>query len=337
MDPRAPDTALFSTDAIAPRERFAYWREAVCDVFVQLECERLDHGPFTGAIATRPFGALTLSEVAARPQHVVRSRRQIARAREDDLLVSVQLDGGGTIEQDGHTARLGLGDFCLYDSARPYTLHFAGPFRQLVLQFPRERLTERLGPAEPFAGMGIRRADPVGALASDFLTALGRDSARIPAAAAQRLAGTGLDLLATALATARGASPEPGARRTAALARAKMLTLARLGDAGIEPATVAAALGVTARSLHRLFAGEGTSFMRWVIERRLEACRRDLGDPAQLGRSVSDVALGHGFSDLAHFSRAFRRRFGMAPRDFRAMQRAPTFLRGLQSAPRRGR
>jgi AraC-like DNA-binding protein len=320
MDPRAPETALFSTDAVAPRDRFAYWREAVCDVFVQLECERVGREPFAGAITTRPFGALTLSEVAARPQHVVRSRRQIARAREDDLLVSVQLDGGGTIAQDGHVARLGLGDFCLYDSARPYTLHFEGPFRQLVLQFPRARLIERLGPAEPFAGLCIRREDPVGGLASDFLAALGRDSARIPAAAAQRLAATALDLLATALANARGAVPEPGARRAAALARAKMLALSRLGDPGLEPATVAAALGVAARSLHRLFAAEGTSFMRWVIEQRLEACRRDLADPLQLGRSVSDIALGRGFSDLAHFSRAFRRRFGLPPREFRARE-----------------
>jgi AraC-like DNA-binding protein len=318
MDPQAPDTALFSTDAVAPRDRFAYWREAVCDVFVQLECERVDRDPFAGAITTRPFGALTLSEVASRAQHVVRSRRQIARAREDDLLVSVQLDGGGTIAQDGNVARLGLGDFCLYDSARPYTLHFEGPFRQLVLQFPRARLVERLGRAEPFAGLRIGRVDPVGALASDFLAALGRDSARIPAAAAQRLAGTALDLLATALAGVRGVSPDAGSRRAAALARAKMLTLARLGDSGLEPAMIAAELGVSARGLHRLFAGEGTSFMRWVIEQRLEACRCDLGDPLLLGRSVSDIALGRGFSDLAHFSRAFRRRFGLAPRDFRA-------------------
>jgi len=321
MDPRAHDTALFSTDAVAPRDRFAYWREAVCDVFVQLECERVDREPFAGAIATRPFGALTLSEVAARPQHVIRSRRQIARAREDDLLVSIQLEGGGIIAQDGQVAKLGLGDFCLYDSARPYTLHFNGAFRQLVLQFPRRSLTERLGPAEPFAGIAISRADPVGALASDFLAALGRDSPRIPPAAAERLAGTALDLLATALATARGGAAGPASRRTAALTRAKMLTLARLADTGIEPTTIATALGLAPRSLHRLFAAEGTTFMRWVLEQRLAACQRDLADPTQLGRSVSDIALGHGFSDLSHFSRAFRHRFGLAPRDSRAAAR----------------
>ncbi len=327
MDPRAHGTAVFSTDAVAPGERFAFWREAVCDVFVQLECERVGRAPFAGAITTRPFGAVQLSEVTARPQHVIRSHRQIARAREDDLLVSVQLDGHGTIAQDGRTAALGVGDFCLYDSARPYTLHFDGDFRQLVLQFPRKSLSERLGRPEPFAGIAVARADPVGALASQYLAALGSDSARIPPAAAERLSATALDLLATALATARGAAASAHARRGAALTHAKMLTLARLGDAALEPAAIATALGVATRSLHRMFEAEGATFMRWVLDQRLAASARDLGDPNQAGRSISDIALGHGFSDLAHFSRAFRRRYGAAPRDFRASVAArPTAL-----------
>jgi len=318
MESRAHDTAVFSTEAVAPRERFAFWRDAVCDVFVQLECERLDRSPFTGTIATRPFGAVQLSEVTARPQHVIRSPRQIARAREDDLLVSVQLDGHGTIAQDGRTAALGVGDFCLYDSSRPYTLHFDGAFRQLVLQFPRAKLGERLGRPEPYTGIAIACAEPVGALASTFLAALGRDGARIPQAAAERLSGTALDLLATALATSRGAAASAQARRSAALTQAKMLTLARLGDAALDPTGIAAALGLATRSLHRLFEAEGSSFMRWVLDQRLAAAARDLADLTQAGRSVSDIALSHGFADLAHFSRAFRRRFGAAPRDYRS-------------------
>ncbi|HEY7607678.1 MAG TPA: helix-turn-helix domain-containing protein [Alphaproteobacteria bacterium] len=318
MHPRAHDTALFSTDAVAPGERFAFWREAVCEVFVQLECERLGREPFVGAITTRPFGAVQLSEVAACPQHVVRSRRQIARTREDDLLVSVQLEGHGTIAQDGRTAALAVGDLCLYDSVRPYMLHFDGSFRQLVLQFPRAKLMERLGRPEPFTGIRVARDHPVGALASAFLSGLGRDSAAIPPPAAERLAGTALDLLATALATARGATARAEARRSAALAHAKMLTMARLDDPALEPGAVAVALGVATRSLHRLFEAEGTSFMRWVLEQRLAGCRRDLTDPLQSHRSISDIALGRGFADLSHFSRAFRQRYGAAARDVRA-------------------
>jgi len=318
MANNAHDTALFTTDAVAPRERFAFWREAVCDVFVRLDCERVGGDAFAGSIVTRPFGGMQLSEVASGAQHVRRSRRQIARAREDDLLVSVQLDGAGDIAQDGRDAALGLGDFCLYDSARPYDLMFRGEFRQMVLQFPRRKLAERLGRVESFAGIGISSRDPMGAVVSDFLRTLGRESARIAPAAAERLAETALDLVAAALAAARGAAAGEGARRSATLARAKTLALTRLGDAALTPASLAAALGVAPRSLHRLFADDGQSFMRWVMDRRLDACRRDLADPALGHRSVSDIAFGHGFADLSHFSRAFRRRFAQAPSELRA-------------------
>jgi AraC-like DNA-binding protein len=30
-------------------------------------------------------------------------------------------------------------------------------------------------------------------------------------------------------------------------------------------------------------------------------------------RSVTDAAFAHGFSDLGHFSRSFKRTFGMSP------------------------
>jgi AraC-like DNA-binding protein len=55
-----------------------------------------------------------------------------------------------------------------------------------------------------------------------------------------------------------------------------------------------------------------------IWAQRLEACRRELGDPQQGHRSISDIAFGWGFNDAAHFSRAFRERFGLSPREWRA-------------------
>jgi AraC-like DNA-binding protein len=321
--------AVISTDAVVARERFAYWREAVCDVFVRLDCARLGDrrgdAPFAGTIATRPLGTIQLSDIASLAQHVERTPRLIARAHEDDLLAVLQLEGSGIVRQDGRSATLAVGDFCLFDSVRPYPLHFDGGFRQLVLQFPRAALRERLGRIERYVALAVRSATPAGALTAAYLGALADERCRgLDAPMQERIAATTLDLLATSLAGVEERGAERGTRRAAALARAKMLALARLGDAGLGPAAIAGALGLAPRSLHRLFAGEGTSFMRWVLDQRLAACHRDLADPRQAGRSISDVALGHGFSDLAHFSRAFRRRYGTAPRDVRAgTTRAP--------------
>jgi len=54
-----------------------------------------------------------------------------------------------------------------------------------------------------------------------------------------------------------------------------------------------------------------------VLARRLDGCRAAFDDPRFAGRSITDVALAHGFSNLAHFSRVFRTHTGMSPSEFR--------------------
>jgi AraC-like DNA-binding protein len=57
--------------------------------------------------------------------------------------------------------------------------------------------------------------------------------------------------------------------------------------------------------------------MRYVWNRRLDRCRDDLKKPCASAQRVADIAFRWGFSDLSHFSRAFKARFGMSPRDCR--------------------
>jgi transcriptional regulator GlxA family with amidase domain len=72
------------------------------------------------------------------------------------------------------------------------------------------------------------------------------------------------------------------------------------------------------RHLNRLFAREQTSLMHYVWERRLARCRRDLKDPLMAHRPIGDIALSAGFKDLAHFSRAYRARYGRSASEDRA-------------------
>ena len=57
--------------------------------------------------------------------------------------------------------------------------------------------------------------------------------------------------------------------------------------------------------------------MRWVWTERLKKIAKELGNPALSHLSVSSIAFDWGFSDAAHFSRAFKAAFGMTPRNFR--------------------
>ncbi|WP_127104040.1 GlxA family transcriptional regulator [Pararhodobacter zhoushanensis] len=79
---------------------------------------------------------------------------------------------------------------------------------------------------------------------------------------------------------------------------------------------VAAAQGVGLRRLEQLFRdGLGQGPGAAYLELRLQAARRMMADTTH---PIQDIALRTGFADRSSFSRAFRRRFGVAPRAARA-------------------
>jgi AraC family carnitine catabolism transcriptional activator len=85
-------------------------------------------------------------------------------------------------------------------------------------------------------------------------------------------------------------------------------------------AEVARAAGTTRRTLHRLFLRRcGRPPSAWYLELRLEAARDQL---FYTERPVAHVAEATGFLSAAHFSRAFARRYGVAPSRYRASSSA---------------
>jgi AraC-like DNA-binding protein len=279
---------LTTSDVSAP-ERFAYWRELICDVFVGLDAERPGPG-FTGSMRTSPAGPLRRTRVRSVAQHVVRSPRQIDRGRGEDVLISVQRSGRGLVRQDGREALLAPGELALYDASRPYTLTFDGPFTQEVFQLPRVLLAERLGPLDGLTASRV--SAPAGLLGA------GGEEA--------------LDLIAVALGSRLDRAATPGQAHRRAI---RMHVERRLGDPSLTPASIAAAHALSLRYVHRLWAGESPETLgRHILRRRLERCRMDLADPR---RTVTEVAFRWGFRSLAHFSRAYRAHFGVSPSEDR--------------------
>jgi AraC-like DNA-binding protein len=109
----------------------------------------------------------------------------------------------------------------------------------------------------------------------------------------------------------------------------RALVRERLRDPGLTVGDVARRLRLSPSTLHRAWAGEPCSLSDWIWTQRLDAARRDLCDPALAARSVSAIAFYWGFNDAAHFSRAFRARFGCSPSDLRAAVHAA----GMPPAP----
>jgi len=83
---------------------------------------------------------------------------------------------------------------------------------------------------------------------------------------------------------------------------------------GSDVAEVARAMHMSGRTLQRRLEQEGTTFSEVLDRARLDVARRALAAPAT---TLSDVAIQLGFSDLATFTRAFKRWTGMPPGQWR--------------------
>jgi transcriptional regulator GlxA family with amidase domain len=70
--------------------------------------------------------------------------------------------------------------------------------------------------------------------------------------------------------------------------------------------------------LQRLLKKAGTSFTAHVTELRLKHALALLTARGKSNVRVCDIALQAGFSDISHFNRLFRSRFGDTPKGVRA-------------------
>jgi hypothetical protein len=65
---------FWSTTKISPRDRLAYWVDAVCDTFVHLDCEPQSNRQFFGEIRSDVAGNIHVGTVASTGQLVIRSQ-----------------------------------------------------------------------------------------------------------------------------------------------------------------------------------------------------------------------------------------------------------------------
>jgi AraC family transcriptional activator of tynA and feaB len=100
------------------------------------------------------------------------------------------------------------------------------------------------------------------------------------------------------------------------LQKAKVFIETELMNSALAPLMIADRIGTSVRNLHRLFANNDTTIGRYILERRLEHCADNLMTEGAYEK-VSTVAYNWGFSDVSHFSRSFKARYGVSPKAFR--------------------
>lgn len=303
-----------STGPLPVADRFPYWADVVTQTFVPLECDTPDKSDFIGTIRYRKIGRIGIADVCASAQRARRTPAMIAKAPSDDLIVTLHLDGRCRVLQNVNAAELRPGDGAMVGTDESYAFEFPRSFRQLVLKMPASALGEACARRKQIFLLGIAPAKLLRRLALSVLDDLAYVSNEEELGIERAFA----ELLRSA------ALPERLSIRDATNASLRYATALsfieqRLSDPTLNPAAVARHLGISSRSLARVFAQHGATVERTIWRARLDAAKRDLSNPRASAHSITQIAFAWAFNDAAHFSRSFSRTYGMTPKHFRAL------------------
>ncbi|MBI6741713.1 helix-turn-helix domain-containing protein [Pseudomonas syringae] len=299
---------IFPAEPLRPEDRFDAWQEVVSSTYGLVASQPLNEAPFDGRLNVRGQGSVTFTRIQSSPLHY----RRLQQDRESDhFLLTLSLCPDALVVQNDRESRQGAGDIVLYDSAQPYACSYPEGDDQIVLTVPRKLLLQHIPSAECLVCRTLDGRSALGRVAAVVLTeAWNAEGLSDPLS--ERLNASLLDVLSTAFDSVFGDTDiRRQSHQMQQLQRIKQFLLNNLPDTGLTAENIALATHVSPRTLNRLFAQEGTTAIRWLWQQRLSACHDAL--LKRHVRRVSDAALNFGFTNLSHFSRAFKNAYGIPP------------------------
>lgn len=310
----SPDARIttFDTNVLAERYRFSYWRDAICAHLSPSETiKRAPDGPFAARLRKVALGKMDLCDIRFSPMENRRDAECLRRMPDDDVFVALMKSGTGRLVQDDRRALVSGGDIVIYDSARPFLWEFDHDSRMIVARIARRRMMARIPDFERLAARVIRPGRPLASTIAHTMTDIVELETPLSEACSQRLGGSILELLTTSI-EANLASPGRAVADEDLVRRAKAFLLAGIEDPDLDLRRVTDHLGVPLRTLCRAFAADGTTAIRWLWQQRLALAFRLLREGE--ARNVGQVVMRCGFSDFSHFSRAFKKTYGVVPK-----------------------
>jgi AraC-like DNA-binding protein len=262
---------------------------------------------------------LNLVKVSGEPVRVSRGRAEISSDEGAFLGVLFQKTGRTVYESRSEQTILNSGDLLIWHGGCSVRFDMPESFQKVCLLVPIAIFEGVLPEANSYAGLHLHQRHSVSRLLGTCLNTLADDVLTNAAETAGAAVELTLGLLGAAL-TQRRESSNIGPR-TSLYQRVTSFIDSRLGDLELSPTMLARAHHISTRYLHLIFSERGTTVGTWIKSRRLARCRAALAN-SNNDRTVTEIAMRWGFSDVAHFSRSFRSAYGVSPLKFRGTLRA---------------
>jgi AraC-like DNA-binding protein len=302
----------FSTSDLAEGDRLPVWREQFGRAVVRAEIEPLSDVPFHARATIRALPGL---RTIAWRGSAVRNRRTPALAADGDESIGLFMNLGAKacVSQHGREIVLGRGDAVLISHDPSVVIPSPEGFIGMIV--PRAALASRIKDIDEAVLRPIpHTCEPLRLLRS-YIQFVRNKLAFTNPELRQVVVNHVQNLVALSLRPTRSESSGLSAVAAARLGAALDCIADHFDDPDFSVGQVARMQGISPRYLQRLIETTGISFTARVNELRLQRAFAVLTESG--GRPIIDIALQAGFSDISHFNRLFRARFGDTPSGIR--------------------
>ncbi len=335
----APRSGAWTTRGIPRSDVTDAWASALAENYGHWQVHEAVGRDFAATVKSRDFNGLRVVECVCDPCTGRRLPQWIARDDEAYIGVQITKAGSETFHFGEEAVAVGPGDLLIWSSRQPTNFVVRDRLHKISLILPLSAVQDRLPRGVPFNGTMIDSRSGIGAVLFGHVASLAGPAGQMEGldetdqAAVRRAT---IELLAAAMRHRVDAPPRGLGLRY--LAQLQDYILRHLQDDDLSPTRIAAAHHMSARYVHMLFAQTGVSVSAWIRAQRLARCAEDLRSRAHRDTGVAEIAYAWGFCDPAHFSRVFKQRFGVNPRDYREQAQRPSpasasFSSSISSTP----
>jgi AraC-like DNA-binding protein len=304
---------------LAPENQVQCWGDALIELCGKFDVDTLGAPSLDGHVDYATVSRLKLCQIEVTQHRVAHPVSRVQSCAHPYVKILFQTHGTSYFEQSDRRIELMPGDCLAYDVSCPHTIISPGYTRHDVVIVPTELLKERgFNPTKmPACKMSARSGSA--RIVHEFMNATFGEAPKLSPPVAVGVADSLLDLVLLPLREA-GAACDRGSPAVMH-ARAQAYIRDHLRDPELSIDQISAALGCTKRYLHMIFSDSGMTVSDYIWRARLQHCRQEL-EEAQGRKTITDVAFSWGFSSSSHFSRVFRKYFGIVPSSILKAQHA---------------
>lgn len=274
-------------------------------------------GSFHSQITRRRFGRFIFGDLRIDPCTSSRGPGYQKSATEEYFCLTALPVGAVNFAQKNVEFTVGAGEVFAWNANLPSVFDHNIRCIGKTIMIPIGLAEQKIRDARDLIGLKTISGDPLSNILYSHLIGLHDNIESLPNDRVFDVVMSTLDLAVSCLPSSPFRSQQTPYQKEL-FRRAVDHIMSRLSDEDLTLTSAANEIGISARSLQKVFTSADTSFGEFLRNARLSAAAKALNYSPMGKASITEIAYRFGFYDLSHFSSLFKRKYGMSPSAFRA-------------------